>query len=260
MRITSRRKAIITFLILGVSLASIAVAVGFGWTIFNWREGIKVFLGIIFFAAITTGLILNTIFLVREIKRNEQHDSFINAVTHELKSPLASIKLCLDTLVRDQLSNSQREKLRQCRLGAVKRGIETRDLRHAAQRGRHRFYTGEVVGLVQRSERDERLQRLERNGVDTNRLGIARGTMHHAVADGGDAPARFMRVQPVDQEREDGMVLGFLPEWQVDVVEAAAVPVPDFNMWMRANAIDLAGQFRRARDGSLPCEQGELDR
>src|ERR1700721_2433432 len=87
MRIPSRRKATITFLVLGVGLAGVAVAVGFGWIILNWREGIKVFLGVIFFGAITTGLVLNTIFLLREIRRNEQHDSFINAVTHELRTP-----------------------------------------------------------------------------------------------------------------------------------------------------------------------------
>jgi two-component system sensor histidine kinase SenX3 len=85
-----------------VVLASIAVAVGFGWIILNWREGIRVLLGIIFFGAIVTGLILNTSFLVREIRRNEQHDSFINAVTHELKTPIASIRLHLQTLERRQ--------------------------------------------------------------------------------------------------------------------------------------------------------------
>ncbi len=56
MRIASRRKAIITFLILGVSLAAVAVAVGMGWIILNWREGIRVFLGVLFFSAITAGL------------------------------------------------------------------------------------------------------------------------------------------------------------------------------------------------------------
>ena len=108
MRITSRRRAIIFFLSLGVCLAAIAVAVGFGWIILNWREGIRVFLGIIFFGAIVTGLILNTIFLVREIRRNEQHDSFINAVTHELKTPIASIRLYLQTLERRDVDESQR--------------------------------------------------------------------------------------------------------------------------------------------------------
>ena len=108
MRIASRRKATITFLVLGVGLAGVAVAVGFGWIILNWREGIKVFLGVIFFGAITTGLVLNTIFLLREIRRNEQHDSFINAVTHELKTPIASIRLYLQTLQHRDVDEAQR--------------------------------------------------------------------------------------------------------------------------------------------------------
>jgi two-component system, OmpR family, sensor histidine kinase SenX3 len=107
-RITSRRKAIYFFITFGVCLAALAVAVGSGWIILNWREGIRVFLGIIFFGAIITGLVLNTIFLVREIRRNEQHDSFINAVTHELKTPIASIRLYLQTLERRELEEAQR--------------------------------------------------------------------------------------------------------------------------------------------------------
>jgi two-component system sensor histidine kinase SenX3 len=108
MRIASRRKTMAFFLTLGVCLAALAVAVGSGWIILNWREGIKVFLGIIFFGAIIAGIILNTIFLVREIRRNEQHDSFINAVTHELKTPIASIRLYLETLQRREVEDAQR--------------------------------------------------------------------------------------------------------------------------------------------------------
>jgi len=106
----SRRGKIVFFLTFGVALASIVGAVGFGWIILNWRQEIRVFLGIIFFGAIATGLILNTSFLVREIRRNEQHDSFINAVTHELKTPIASIRLHLQTLERrqDTIDDSQR--------------------------------------------------------------------------------------------------------------------------------------------------------
>ena len=108
MRITSRRGTLIFFLVFGVSLAAVATAVGFGWIIFNWREGVKLFLGVMFFGAITTGLVLNTIFLVREIRRNEQHDSFINAVTHELKTPIASIRLYLQTLERHEVDAVER--------------------------------------------------------------------------------------------------------------------------------------------------------
>jgi signal transduction histidine kinase len=107
-RIISRQKAIYFFLTLGVCLAGLAVAVGSGWIILNWREGIRVFLGVIFFGAIAAGLVLNTIFLIREIRRNEQHDSFINAVTHELKTPIASIRLYLETLQRREVEPAQR--------------------------------------------------------------------------------------------------------------------------------------------------------
>src|SRR5271157_5989101 len=125
MRITSRRKATITFLVLGVGLAGVAVAVGFGWIILNWREGIKVFLGVIFFGAITTGLVLNTIFLLREIRRNEQHDSFINAVTHELKTPIASIRLYLQTLQRREVDEPQRRQFYELMLVDTDRLLQT---------------------------------------------------------------------------------------------------------------------------------------
>jgi signal transduction histidine kinase len=108
MQIPSRRTAYYTFLSLGVILAAFVVAVGFGWIILNWRQDVKVVLGIIFFGAIAAGLIVNTSFLVREIRRNEQHDSFINAVTHELKTPIASIRLYLQTLERRDVDEAKR--------------------------------------------------------------------------------------------------------------------------------------------------------
>jgi two-component system, OmpR family, sensor histidine kinase SenX3 len=124
-RITSRRKAIYFFITFGVCLAALAGAVGSGWIILNWREGVKVFLGVIFFGAIVTGLVLNTIFLVREIRRNEQHDSFINAVTHELKTPIASIRLYLETLERREVAEAQRQEFYQLMLLDTERLLGT---------------------------------------------------------------------------------------------------------------------------------------
>ncbi len=108
-KITSRRGTIAFFVVLGCSLVALAVALNVGWIILSWREGVKLFFGVIFFAAIIAGMILNTIFLVREIRRNEQHDSFINAVTHELKTPITSIRLYLETMQRRDVGEAQRQ-------------------------------------------------------------------------------------------------------------------------------------------------------
>ena len=108
MRIISRQKAIYFFITLGVCLIAAAVALNVSWVILYWREGLKLFFGGILFLVIIAGLVLNTIFLVREIRRNEQHDSFINAVTHELKTPIASIRLYLQTLQRREVDEAQR--------------------------------------------------------------------------------------------------------------------------------------------------------
>ena len=98
MRVSTRNTKVAFFVTLGACLVALAVALNVGWIILNWREVAVLVLGIVFFLAIIAGLILNTIFLVREIRRNEQHDSFINAVTHELKTPISSIRLYLETL------------------------------------------------------------------------------------------------------------------------------------------------------------------
>src|SRR6266581_76097 len=108
MRITSRRKAIAFFVVLGVCLVTLAVGLNVGWIILNWREGVLLFLGVILFTVLIAGLIVNTSFLVHEIRKNEQHDSFINAVNHELKTPIASIRLYVQTLQRRELEEAQR--------------------------------------------------------------------------------------------------------------------------------------------------------
>jgi two-component system, OmpR family, sensor histidine kinase SenX3 len=125
MRITSRRGTIVFFLCLGVGLVALAVALNVGWIILNWREGVLLFFGIIFFALIIAGMIVNTSFLVREIRRSEQHDSFINAVTHELKTPVASIRLHLETLLRRDMSNAQKQEFYRLMLSDTDRLTQT---------------------------------------------------------------------------------------------------------------------------------------
>ncbi len=125
MRITSRRGTIVFFLILGITLVALAVALNVGWIILNWREGVLLFFGVIFFALIIAGMIVNTSFLVRELRRSEQHDSFINAVTHELKTPVASIRLHLETLQRRDLPEPQKQEFYRVMLSDTDRLTET---------------------------------------------------------------------------------------------------------------------------------------
>ena len=105
---TRRQKAIAFFVALCVLLVAAAVSLNIGWIVINARRLTPLVLGIVSFALIIAGLIVYTVFLVLEIKRNEDHDSFINAVTHELKTPIASMRLYLQTLQSRDVDDARR--------------------------------------------------------------------------------------------------------------------------------------------------------
>jgi signal transduction histidine kinase len=99
MVMAGRRKSIAFYIAFGIGLVSVTLVLYVGWVLLNWQHGeVLLILGILLLVIIISGVILNTISLVREIHVNEQKDAFINAVTHELKTPVASIRLYLETL------------------------------------------------------------------------------------------------------------------------------------------------------------------
>ena len=120
-----RRKSTIFFLILGVCLIALAIALNVGWILLNLQQIALLVFGIIFFTLIITGLVLNTTFLIREIRKNEQQDAFLNAMTHELKTPIASIKLYLETLRAREVEKVKRDEFYEVMLSDSERLLTT---------------------------------------------------------------------------------------------------------------------------------------
>ena len=104
-----RRKSIAFYIAFGIALILVVLVLYIGWAQLSWRHGPLLVLGILLLLIIISGVVLNTISLVREIHRNEQKDAFINAVTHELKTPVASIRLYLETLQTRPVDEEKRQ-------------------------------------------------------------------------------------------------------------------------------------------------------
>jgi len=154
MRITPRSKTIAFFIVLGACLVVLAVALNVGWIILNWREGDLLFLVVIFLAVLIDRMNDNTSFQMRENRLNKQHDSFINAVTHELKTPIASIRLYLETLQSRAVDDRRRQEFYHLMLTDTDRLLGTVEqvlkAGQAAQKGaRHQRIEVEFDGLVQ---------------------------------------------------------------------------------------------------------------
>jgi len=155
MSVAPGRQGVIAFFVtFCVCLVALAVALNVGWVVLTLRELVPLLVGSLVFAAIITGLILNTTFLVREIRLNEQHDAFINAVTHELKTPIASISLYLQTLKQRDIEESQRQQFYDVMLADSDRLLQTVEqvLRAGQARQRDRkinFRKVDVGELVQ---------------------------------------------------------------------------------------------------------------
>jgi two-component system, OmpR family, sensor histidine kinase SenX3 len=148
MNITRRRGAIAFFITLGAILVGLTITQS-AWLLLNERTVAFAILGILLFAALIAGVVLNTIFLVREVRRNERQDSFLNAVTHELKTPIASIRLYLETLQRRATSEEQRQEFYKIMLSDSDRLLATvEQVLKAGQLGqRHRQQNRTIINF-----------------------------------------------------------------------------------------------------------------
>jgi len=182
-----RRKSVAFFITLGVCLVSLAIALNVGWIILNWREVALLIFGIIFFLVLIFGLVLNTTFLIREIRRNEQHDAFINAVTHELKTPIASIRLYLETLKARDVDEVQRREFYNIMLADSERLLLTVEqvLRAGRTGHRRRRVTNSVFNLGETVQECLELTRI-RYGLSESHLIYNESPEARAVKVSGD--------------------------------------------------------------------------
>jgi signal transduction histidine kinase len=107
-------------LALGIVLTLLALALAVGWQILvvsdarpaarglSTLDWVLLVLGAVFFLLLIVGLLWLCAWLMREMRVNQRQRAFLDAVTHEMKTPLASLRLYLDTLVRHDLETDRR--------------------------------------------------------------------------------------------------------------------------------------------------------
>jgi signal transduction histidine kinase len=226
--VTRRNSATIAFVVLCVVLVAAAITLNIGWIIVNGRRVLPLVLGILAFVLIIAGIIVYTVFLVREIRRNDQHDAFINAVSHELKTPIASIRLYLETLQAREVSDTQRREFYRVMLA------DTDRLQQTVEQVLKAGVAGQRVALQHRAPVD--IAALAREVLETARLRhhLPVETMTLAVA--SPSPTDLLVDGDVDELRTvlsnllDNAVKYSRNDVQV-AVEVAA-PAPE-TVWVR---------------------------
>ena len=102
------------YVTIGLTLILLSLALAVGWQYLGspgLREGARFALhvtGSLLALALTGGLVLIFVLLLREVRLNERQSNFVSAVTHELKTPVASLRLYLDTLEMRSLPEERR--------------------------------------------------------------------------------------------------------------------------------------------------------
>ncbi len=173
---------------LTAALAVVATGLSVVWPVLVAREvaaltgGFSVYLwglvlvGALLFAAIIGWMILQLVWLVREIRTNQRQQTFMDAVTHELHTPLASLQLYLDTLRSQELDETQRLEFLEIMSEDLVRLQRTIDqiLQAARSDGRRRWRSWvDLGGLLRECVQDA----CKRHGLseDCIRLSVPRG-------------------------------------------------------------------------------------
>ena len=99
---------------LAVAMIAMVIALLVGWVILTVREvdesavfWVLLLVGTLFLVLMLVGVVLYLLISIKGIRLNQRQSNFIDSVSHELKSPIASLKLYLQTLSRRQVSERE---------------------------------------------------------------------------------------------------------------------------------------------------------
>lgn len=155
-------------LAIGIASMVLVLALSVGWQILVWRRTPAVAvpdgrtaldfalfaLGTLFFLLVFVGLVWLSVRIVVEMRLNLAQRAFLDAVTHELKTPLASFRLGLETLARHELPAQARHEFLERmgedldRLDATVAQVLTAARAEEGSRARDRRESTELAGLL----------------------------------------------------------------------------------------------------------------
>ncbi len=103
----SRRRSVGWPITLGVVMIVLLVLLLVGWIVLSVGSWSLLAVGTTFLVLVLVGVVLYLTIAVQQISLNQRQSNFIDSVTHELKSPIASLKLYLQTLSRRSVTEEQ---------------------------------------------------------------------------------------------------------------------------------------------------------
>lgn len=118
-------------ILLGILLIGSILALSVGWVLVSIAAALSsenaafywamLGVGVTLLVAVLVGVIVYLSLTVKAIALSQRQSNFIDSVTHELKSPIASLKLYLQTLTRRQVSAEQQQEFHRFMLEDVQR-------------------------------------------------------------------------------------------------------------------------------------------
>src|SRR6185503_7830143 len=116
---------------LGVIMIVLLVVLTVGWILLTafilWQHGNPALgwtlltVGTSFLVIVLVGVVIYLTLSIKSINLNQRQSNFVDSVTHELKSTIASLKLYLQTLTRQPVSDDERSNFHSMMLDDVER-------------------------------------------------------------------------------------------------------------------------------------------